>query len=117
MPIHTAQALNNAKQLRQQQTDAEQQLWTMLRSRQLLGLKFRRQVPIGSYIVDFYCFECALVLELDGGQHLMQREYDDIRSQFLQAHGLTVLRFWNNDIFSNIEGVLESIASHVAVSR
>lgn len=114
MPIHTRQAVSKARQLRQQLTDVEQQLWLILRNRQLTGLKFRRQVPIGAYIVDFYCHECGLVVELDGSQHLVQREYDDIRTQFLQAQGLTVLRFWNNEILSNIEGVLQTIVSHAA---
>ena len=109
MPIHTKQALSNARQLRRQQTDAEQKLWSAIRNRQLAGLKFRRQVPIGAYIVDFYCHECRLVLELDGSQHLAQLEYDDIRTCFLQAQGIRVLRFWNNEILSNIEGVLQQI--------
>ena len=91
------------------QTDAEQKLWSTVRNRQLAGLKFRRQVPIGAYIVDFYCHECRLVLELDGSQHLAQLEYDDIRTCFLQAQGIRVLRFWNNEILSNIEGVLQQI--------
>ena len=107
MPIHTKQELSNARQLRRQQTDAEQKLWSAIRNRQLAGLKFRRQVPIGAYIVDFYCHECRLVLELDGSQHLAQLEYDDIRTCFLQ--GIRVLRFWNNEILSNIEGVLQQI--------
>ena len=107
---HTPQALVKAKQLRQQQTQVEQLLWSKLRHRQLAGLKFRRQVPIGAYIVDFYCHERRLVVELDGGQHLQQLEYDHIRTQFLQAQGLTVLRFWNNDILTNIVGVLQRVA-------
>lgn len=106
---HTPQALVKAKQLRQQLTQAEQLLWSKLRHRQLLGLKFRRQVPIGSYIVDFYCYERCLVVELDGSHHLDQVEYDHIRTQFLNALGLTVLRFWNNDVLTNIEGVLQQI--------
>jgi len=109
---HTPQALAKAKQLRQQQTQAEQLLWSKLRHRQLAGLKFRRQVPIGSYIVDFYCHERCLVVELDGNQHLEQVEYDAIRTQFLQAQGLIVLRFWNNDILANIAGVLQRVGDY-----
>ena len=106
---HTPQALINAKQLRQQQTQAEQQLWSKLRHRQLAGLKFRRQVPIGAYIVDFYCHEQGLVVELDGSQHIEQAAYDEVRSQFLQAQGLTVLRFWNNVVLTDVDSVLQQV--------
>lgn len=106
---HTPQALINAKQLRQQQTQAEQQLWSKLRHRKLAGLKFRRQVPIGAYIVDFYCHEQGLVVELDGSQHIEQAAYDEVRSKFLQAQGLTVLRFWNNVVLTDVDSVLQQV--------
>ena len=109
MLSYTHTALIHAKQLRQQQTDAEQFLWLRLRNRRLAGLKFRRQVPIGSYIVDFYCHDCALVVELDGAQHLAQVEYDAVRTAFLQAQGLSVLRFWNHEVLQQLDSVLEQI--------
>ena len=70
-------------------------------------------MPIGSYIVDFYCHERCLVVELDGSQHLEQIEYDHVRTQFLTAQGLTVLRFWNNDVLANLEVVLQQIGDYV----
>ena len=106
MLSHTPTALIHAKQLRQQQTDAEKLLWSKVRNRQLESLKFRRQVPIGSYIVDFYCHEYGLVVELDGSQHIQQAEYDQIRTNFLHAQGLMVLRFWNHQVLQNTDGVL-----------
>ena len=116
MPIYTQQALQNAKQLRQHQTEAEKKLWLKLRNRQLANLKFRRQVPMGSYIVDFYCQECQLIIELDGGHHLLQQEYDQIRTHYLQAQGLTVLRFWNHDILNDTEAVLAQILNYSKIS-
>ena len=116
MPIYTQQALQNAKQLRQHQTEAEKKLWLKLRHRQLANLKFRRQMPMGSYIVDFYCQECQLIIELDGGHHLLQQEYDQIRTHYLQAQGLTVLRFWNHDILNDTEAVLAQILNYSKIS-
>ena len=116
MPIYTKQALQNAKKLRQTLTEAEKKLWLKLRNRQLANLKFRRQVPMGSYIVDFYCQECLLIIELDGGHHLLQQEYDQIRTHYLQAQGLTVLRFWNHDILNDTEAVLVQILSYAKIS-
>ena len=102
-----------ARDLRRKSTDAEQLLWNRLRDRQLQGEKFRRQVSLGSYVVDFVCFEKKLIVELDGGQHAhaVNMERDEVRSTALRAHGFQVLRFWNNDVMGNIEGVLESILS------
>jgi len=97
------------RQLRRNQTNAEQLLWLRVRSRQLGGLKFKRQFRIGRYIVDFFCHETRLVIELDGGQHAECAEYDHERSMKIQALGYRVLRFWNNDVLENIEGVLMSI--------
>jgi len=101
--------LTNARNLRKNQTDVEQILWQRLRSRQLLNCKFRRQVPFHPYIVDFVCLERFLIIELDGSQHQEQQDYDHKRSAFLNQQGYTVLRFWNNEVIENIEGVLEKI--------
>ena len=102
-----------SRDLRRKATDAEARLWSHLRARQLSGFKFRRQHPIGSYIVDFYCHEAALVVELDGGGHAqeLQGEYDVERSLWLESRGLRVIRFWNNEVLRNIEGVVEQILS------
>jgi lysyl-tRNA synthetase class 2 len=98
-----------AKRLRREPTQAESLLWQHLRNRQLQGWKFRRQFPIDKYIVDFCCAEARLVVELDGGQHVEQREHDAARTEVLSAAGYLVLRFWNNDVLANIGGVLETI--------
>jgi very-short-patch-repair endonuclease len=92
-------------------TDAERLLWSKVRMKQLKGLMFSRQQPLGGYIVDFYCHEANLVIEVDGGQHFTDdnRAYDRIRDEFLVNIGLTVLRFTNSDVFDNIEGVIEVI--------
>lgn len=99
----------NAPNLRKNQTDVEKIIWQKLRGRQLLNCKFRRQVPFHPYIVDFVCLERHLIIELDGSQHMEQQSYDDKRSAFLQKQGYTILRFWNNEVLNNLEGVLESI--------
>ena len=100
-----------AKELRKNMTDAEQILWYFLRANRLFGLKFKRQQPIGNYIVDFVNFQNKLVIELDGSQHNenINIEKDNERTKFLESNGYKVLRFWNNDIFENIEGCIESI--------
>jgi very-short-patch-repair endonuclease len=77
--------------------------------RQLDGYKFRRQQPLGSYIVDFVCFEKSLIVELDGGQHGERVGYDNVRSRWLEAHGYRVRRFWNHDVFQHIEAVKQVI--------
>jgi very-short-patch-repair endonuclease len=105
-----------ARRLRRDQTDAERALWFRLRDRRLKGLKFRRQMPIKSYVVDFCCESARLIIELDGGQHAERSIEDTRRTADLEAYGYLVLRFWNNDVLSNIEGVLKTIvtiASHV----
>jgi very-short-patch-repair endonuclease len=101
--------LNFARQLRTQQTDAENLLWSRLRAHRLLGLKFRRQQPVGTYVVDFFCPEQRLVVELDGGQHQERAGYDQSRDTWLKAEGYIVLRYWNNELMSNLDGVLEDI--------
>jgi very-short-patch-repair endonuclease len=102
-----------ARRLRRSSTAAELRLWNRLRSRALGGYKFVRQEPIGPYVVDFICRERRLVVEVDGGQHA-ESVRDVVRDQWLAEHRYRVLRFWNNDVIGNIEGVLESIAAAVA---
>jgi very-short-patch-repair endonuclease len=98
-----------ARALRRNPTDAEQRLWSRLRRRQLDGCRFRREVPLGPYVVDFACLAARLVIEVDGGQHSWRAEEDATRSSSLEANGFRVLRFWNNDVHGNLEGVLETI--------
>ncbi|MDR2219615.1 MAG: endonuclease domain-containing protein [Methylobacillus sp.] len=95
--------------LRKTLTDAESRLWQHLRQQQIENCKFRRQHPFGDYILDFVCLERKVVVELDGSQHLDATEYDDKRTRFLEQAGYVVLRFWNNAVFENPEGVLEVI--------
>lgn len=90
-------------------TAAEQALWRNLRDRQLEGHRFRRQVPIGRYIVDFACLDMGLVVEVDGGQHEIRADGDKVRDAWLAKEGYRVLRFWNNDVLANREGVLLTI--------
>jgi very-short-patch-repair endonuclease len=99
-----------AREVRRGQTDAERKWWVRLRDRQL-GAKFRRQHPIGPHIVDFCCPERRLVIELDGGHHARQREHDARRTEFLAANGYRLLRFWNVDVFANLDGILDRIGS------
>jgi adenine-specific DNA-methyltransferase len=106
--------VDRARGLRRSMTDVEQLLWRHLRNRHLSGWKFRRQHEVGRYIVDFVCTETMLVVELDGGQHAEQTDYDEHRTQYLQSMGYRVLRFWNNDVLANIESVLEVILDAVA---
>jgi len=107
--------LARAKKLRQVMTEAEKRMWYRLRAHRLLGFKFKRQKPIGPYVVDFACPALRLVIEIDGGQHSIDADEDSIRDRWLRKHGYTVLRFWNNEVMENLEGVLEAIAS-VALS-
>ncbi|HBA73380.1 MAG TPA: hypothetical protein DER40_15715 [Geobacter sp.] len=95
--------------LRNNMSDAEQALWRLLRERQVSGLKFRRQHPFGDYILDFACLEIRLVIEVDGGQHGQRIEYDESRTHKLQESGFTVIRFWNNEVFAEIDSVMEKI--------
>ena len=98
-----------ARNLRKNQTDAEQILWHQLRSRRFLNFKFRRQYPVEPYIADFICLELKLIIEIDGSQHCDQCDKDTERTLFLNQRGFKVVRFWNNELFDNIEGVLECI--------
>ena len=107
--------ISQARTLRHKQTEAERRLWAALKNTQLRGYKFRRQHPIGPYIADFACLELALVIEADGSQHA-ESEKDVIRTAWLKKSGWHVLRFWNYDILTNTEGVLETIYA-VVVER
>ncbi len=98
-----------ARALRRSSTDAEAQLWNRLRNRQLLGLKFRRQHPIGPYYADFACLEIRLVVELDGGQHVEDAVRDARRAAAMAAQGFTTLRFWNHEVLGQMDAVLEAI--------
>ncbi|MGI9371861.1 MAG: endonuclease domain-containing protein, partial [Hyphomicrobiales bacterium] len=109
----TQNAQQHAKVLRHHQTDAEGLLWYYLRKKQLGGYKFRRQKPIGNYIVDFACMSSKVVVERDGGQHADNQIYDQQRDQYLQDAGFKVLRFWNNEVFEHCFGVLEVIYDHL----
>jgi very-short-patch-repair endonuclease len=100
-----------AKELRRNATDAERLLWRHLKAKQMEGLKFRRQEQIGHFIADFVCYERALIVEADGGQHALEWEKDEERTLWLNAQGFRVLRFWNHEILTNIDGVLETIRS------
>ncbi len=103
-----------ARRLRRNSTDAELKLWYRLRSGSILGFKFVRQEPIGPYIVDFACRERRLIVEVDGGQHAGSKS-DLVRDQWLAEHRYRVLRFWNNDVMANTDGVLETIAMALGV--
>lgn len=94
-----------AQKLRKNSTDTEKYLWKYLRGRQLEGFKFRRQQPIGKYIVDFINLERKIIIEVDGGQHLENKK-DKLRDRWLEEQGYEVLRFWDNEVFNNIEGAL-----------
>ena len=104
-------SLKNAKILRTEMTDCEQILWYYLRAKRFENIKFKRQVPIGNYIVDFLSKENNLIIELDGSQHQLpkQSEYDKVRNDYLKNLGYKIVRFYNNDIIENVDGVLEKI--------
>lgn len=100
----------NARALRLNMTDVEKKLWQEIRHRQVHGARFRRQVPLGNFIVDFACLQSRLIIEVDGGQHNGSSS-DQKRDAWLEAQGFRVLRFWNNDVQGNLEGVLQVIAN------
>jgi len=106
----------SSRDLRREMTDAERLLWQHLRQRQVAGRRFRRQHPVGRYIVDFACLEAGLIIEVDGGQHADRREYDTARSAWLERQGFRVLRFWNNEVLTNLEAVREVIWREVTLS-
>ena len=103
------------RKLRHNQTDAEKALWAQVRNKQFFGLKFFRQYSMGAYILDFYCPEKKLAVELDGGQHNLPegKEYDAERTAYLNSHGIQVVRFWNHTVLCEMEGVLESLTQRL----
>ncbi len=103
--------LKAARDLRKNMTDAERLLWQALRGKQMDGFRFRKQHPFCQYVIDFYCPSIKLAIELDGGQHNSEegKLKDSERTAFLEQHGIHVLRFWNNELMSNLEGTLEQI--------
>ena len=105
--------VDRARDLRRNSTDVEKKLWRALRE-QLPDVKWRRQMPVGPYFVDLACFAERLIIELDGGQHGEVGEYDAARTRFLDSQGCRVLRFWNNDVADNCDGVMATIAVAVA---
>jgi very-short-patch-repair endonuclease len=117
MTLHriNPETTERARSLRYEMTDAERKLWQALRYKQLNAHRFRRQHPIGQYIADFACIEQKLVIELDGGQHQDQLAYDEQRTAFIETQGWRVLRFWNNDVMNNLDGILTRIAENLTL--
>ena len=109
--MHDDSITSRARRLRRDSTDAERLLWNRLRGRRLAGYKFRRQSPICGYIVDFACFDKRLIVEIDGGHHGLESNLgnDEVRRARIESGGFRVLRFWNSDVFADIDGVLESV--------
>ena len=105
----TPKNYHRAIQLRKEPTNAEAKLWAFLRGNKLNGVNFRRQHAVGKYIVDFCSLKKKLVIELDGSQHLEQEEYDQERTLYLKSEGYRVIRFWNNQVMNDIEGVIKTI--------
>src|SRR3989304_2670945 len=108
-------APSTTQRLRRNPTEAEKCLWALLRRKQIADHRFRRQAPIGLYVVDFVCFEAKLVIEVDGGQHALRGDRDAKRSQWLELQGFRILRFWNSDVLNNRTGVAEQIARALRV--
>jgi len=111
--------LTHARELRREMTPQERKLWYALRGKQLRGLRFRRQHPFPPYILDFYCHSHKLVVELDGGQHNEPAnvDYDQQRTAWIESQGLRVLRFWNNEVDKNLDGVLDAIVEACGVGE
>jgi very-short-patch-repair endonuclease len=112
--FNKSKLLERRKELRQSMTPQELKLWHYLRNKKL-GTKFRRQHGIGPYVVDFYCKEYNLIIELDGAQHKAEKEYDKERDNYVETLGIKVLRFWNSEIDKNIEKVLQTIKEAVGI--
>jgi very-short-patch-repair endonuclease len=113
-PVDGAHA--RARTLRQNMTEAERRIWQILRLNRMKDYKFRRQVPIGHYIADFVCHEARLIVEIDGGQHDRSSPRETERSGFLQSEGYRILRFWNDEVLANLEGVHQTIAAALGAS-
>ena len=106
-----------ARKLRRSTTDVERKLWHRIRDKQIEGFRFRRQRPVGRFIVDFICLDARLIVELDGGQHAENVAHDKKRSAFLESLGYRVLRFWNNEVIENMDGVLERLREALLLTR
>ncbi|MDA0368386.1 MAG: DUF559 domain-containing protein [Proteobacteria bacterium] len=104
---------NLARAFRKRMTETEVRMWVRLRRRQVMGYYFRRQVPVVTYVVDFLCSDARIVIEVDGAQHSTRRVYDAERTSFLEARGYFVIRFTNHEVFTNVDGVIETIAAHL----
>ena len=111
--IYNKNNLENARNLRKNQTETEQILWSRLRNRQFFNLKFLRQVPVGNYIADFLCQSEKLIIEIDVSQHIENENYDENRTKELTKIGYKVIRVYNNDIFNNLDNVLEYIYNEI----
>jgi very-short-patch-repair endonuclease len=117
-PLRTKpETLKRARELRKNMTEAEKRLWYLMRRHNLEGKLFKRQVPIDDYIVDFACLSANLVIEVDGGQHNSQIARDEARTRYLERRGFRVIRFWNNDVLGNTEGVLQTIVQALEEQR
>jgi very-short-patch-repair endonuclease len=114
--LRTPSAAANAKGLRARMTDAERRIWYHLRAHRFEGLGFRRQVPIGPYVADFVCEKLRVIVEVDGGQHAEREEPDAQRTLWLNAQGYRVIRFWNNEVMQNMEGVWEALSRELESS-
>ena len=114
-----ADLLSHARELRARSTDAEQLMWYLLRNRNLLGCKFRRQHSVRSYILDFYCTELRIAVELDGGQHNLESSIaiDEKRSADLSRIGIEIVRYWNHDVLNQVEVVLQDLMSRLAMRK
>lgn len=116
MPRLAASTTSFSRKLRREMTEAEKHLWRFLRIRQMNGAKFRRQHPVGRYILDFACVELKVAVEVDGGQHMENAQYDRHRNDWLKTQGWEILRFWNTEVLQNTEGVLQVIEAALAPS-
>ena len=117
MPLKPALTRDTARRLRREQTEWEHNLWERLRRRQLDGFKFRRQHPVGPFFADFFCPEAKLIVEIDGSQHADELDHDKSRTEYLRREGYHVLRFWNHEISSGIDTVVQRIADALEPSR
>jgi len=106
-----------ARRLRRNATDAERLIWARLRGRRFAGYKFKRQVPIAGFVVDFVAPQAKLIIEIDGGQHAARIEEDRLRTEELERFGYRIVRFWNHDVLNNIEGVFEALVQELHIIR
>ena len=111
---NNSQLKSRRRSLRANQTQAETELWQRLRTKRFFGHKFYRQYSVGNFILDFFCPALGLAIEVDGGQHAERIDYDHERTEYLKSNNITVLRFWNNDVMNNLDGVLTEIYNFVS---